>query len=150
MDYGTYDSTMQYSTQASPEAAGAALAIFGVFMVVFFVIFIAIYVYMAICLMKMAKKTNTPNAWFAWIPFLNAWLMIQIAQKEWWWFLLFFIPLVNIVATIVVWMGVARALNKPDWLGILMIVPIANIIVPGYLAFSKSEVAATGPESSQA
>jgi hypothetical protein len=149
MDYGTYE-TMEYSSQASPEAAGAALAVFGVFMVVFFVIFIAIYIYMAICLMKMAKKTNTPNAWFAWIPFLNVWLMIQIAGREWWWFLLFFIPFVNIVASIMIWMGICKALGKPEWLGILVIVPIANFVVPGYLAFSKDEAVAVSPATPQA
>lgn len=138
-DYGVYNGAVQYPSQASPEAAGAALAVFGVFMSVFFIILIAIYVYMAVCLMRMAKKTGTANAWFAWIPLLNIWLLVQIAGKEWWWFLLMFIPIVNIVISIIIWMNVARALGKPEWLGILMIVPIANLVIPGYLAFSKNE-----------
>jgi hypothetical protein len=44
--------------------------------------------------------------------------------------------LVNIVFIIIVWMGIAEARNKPNWWGILLIVPVANIIVPGYLAWS--------------
>ena len=51
-------------------------------------------------------------------------------DKSGWWLLLFFIPLVNIVMAIIVWMGVAVARGKPDWWGILMIVPVANLIVP--------------------
>ncbi len=135
MDYSSL-----YGTAPLPPGAEQGLVAFALgFALIMMLFVIAIYVYMAICLMKIAKKTNTPNAWFAWIPFLNIWLMIQVAKKEWWWFLLFFIPLVNIVASIVVWMGVAKALGKPEWLGILMIVPFANLVVPGYLAFSKSE-----------
>jgi hypothetical protein len=43
---------------------------------------------------------------------------------------------INIVMIILVWMGVAEARNKPSWWGILIIVPIVNLIVPGYLAWS--------------
>lgn len=129
----------QYAGSVSPDAAGAALAVIGAMLLVFAVFFLVIYVYMAISLMKIAKKTNTPNGWFAWIPFLNMWLLVQIAQKEWWWFLLMLIPLVNIVVAVILWMEVSKAVGKPDWLGILIIVPVANFILPGYLAFSKDE-----------
>ena len=44
---------------------------------------------------------------------------------------------INIVMIILVWMGVAEARNKPSWWGILIIVPIVNLIVPGYLAWSN-------------
>lgn len=126
-DYGAVD----------PGAAGAALAVFGGMMLFMAVIFIIFYVYMSICLMKMAHKTNTANAWMAWIPILSAILMLQIGKKPIWWIILFFIPLVNIIITILVWMAICRELRKPEWLGILMIIPVANIIIPGYLALSK-------------
>jgi len=62
--------------------------------------------------------------------------MLNIAKKPLWWILLLFIPLVNFVIGVIVWMGVAEARGKPNWWGILMIVPVANFIVPGYLAWS--------------
>lgn len=34
------------------------------------------------------------------------------------------------------WMAIAEKRGKPSWWGILTIVPVANLIVPGYLAFS--------------
>jgi hypothetical protein len=34
------------------------------------------------------------------------------------------------------WLTVAEARHKPNWWGILTIVPIVNIVVPGYLAWS--------------
>jgi hypothetical protein len=112
---------------------GAAAAI----MIVYWIVLLIFYVYMAICLMTIAKKTNTPNGWFAWIPILNVFLMLMIAKKPLWWFILMLIPLVNIVIAIIVWMAVAEARGKPSWVGILMIIPFVNIIIPGYLAFSS-------------
>jgi hypothetical protein len=113
-----------------------AMAAMGAFFVVFFIFMLAIYVYMALCLQTIAKKTNTENAWLAWIPIVNIILMLNIAKKPLWWIILFLVPLVNLVIGIIVWMAIAEARGKPSWWGILLIVPVVNIIVPGYLAFS--------------
>ena len=138
-----YSAPMNYGGDAaSAAAAGGMLAIFGALMFIWLVVVLAIYVYFAICLMKIAKKTNTPNGWFAWIPILNVILMVQISQKPMWYLVFFFVPFLNILGiifAILIWMAIAERLGKPSWLGILMIVPIANVIIPGYLAFSKSE-----------
>lgn len=105
--------------------------------ILFFVLFgLAFYVYVALALQTIAKKTNTENAWLAWIPIANVFLMLMVAKKPLWWFLLVLIPLVNIVIYILVWMGIAEARSKPNWWGILIIVPVANLIVPGYLAWA--------------
>lgn len=112
-------------------AAAAAIGI------IYFILIIIFYVYFAICLMKIAKKTNTENGWFAWIPILNVFLMLMIAKKPLWWFVLLLIPIVNIIISIIVWMAIAEARGKPSWIGVLMIIPFLNIIIPGYLAFSK-------------
>ncbi len=111
-------------------------AALGGLLIVLLVVGLAAYVYMALALQTIAKKTNTENDWFAWIPILNLILMLNVARKPLWWIVLFFIPLVNIVIVIVVWMGVAEARGKPSWWGVLMIVPVVNLIVPGYLAWS--------------
>jgi len=63
--------------------------------------------------------------------------MCKIAGKPGWWTILFFIPLVNIVLAIIVWMGIAEARGKPSWLGILMIIPVVNFAIPGILAFGN-------------
>jgi len=118
------------------EGRAVAAAAIGAFLLVFFITFAVLYVYLALALQTIAKKTNTENAWLAWIPVVNIILMLNIAKKPIWWFLLMFIPLVNIVIGIVVWMAIAEARGKPSWWGILLIVPIVGIIVPGYLAWS--------------
>jgi len=95
------------------------------------------YIWTALCLHIIANKTSTPNGWLAWIPIANIYLMCKVANKPGWWTILFFIPLVNIVIGIIVWMGIAEVRNQPSWLGILMIIPIVNFLILGILAFTS-------------
>ena len=111
------------------------------------IIGIAIYVYLAFCLQTIARKTNTEKGWLAWIPIANVYLMCKIAGKPGWWLVFFFIPIANVVFGVIVWMGIAEARDKNKWLGILMIVPIANLVVPGYLAFFGGGTEAIGAET---
>ena len=117
-----------------PGFAGAAMAgVFGLFMLLFIAAF---YVYGGLAFQTIAKKTNTPDAWWAWVPILNLLLLAKIAKKEVWWGLLCLIPFVGIIFAIILLMGVAEARNKPNWWGILIIVPLVGLIVPGYLAWA--------------
>jgi len=100
-------------------------------------VYIALYAYSAFCLQSIAKRTNTENGYLAWIPIANIYLMCKIAGKPGWWLLLLFIPLVNIVIGIILWVGIAKACGKPGWLGILVFVPIVDLVVIGYLAFGE-------------
>jgi hypothetical protein len=120
--------------QEARNPASAALA--GTMLLFVFGMALVGYVYMALALQTIATKTATPNAWLAWIPIANAFLMLGVAKKPMWWFILFLIPLVNIVIAVMVWMAIAEACQKPNWWGILTIVPVANLIVPGYLAWA--------------
>ena len=106
---------------------------------IWIVVSIACYVWLALCLYVIAKKTNTENPWMAWIPIANVVLCCQIAGKPWWWIFLFLnpslIPIVNIVLGIIVMWKICEARGKPGWLGIIMIVPVADLIIPGIVAF---------------
>ncbi|MBD3244993.1 MAG: hypothetical protein GF335_03305 [Candidatus Moranbacteria bacterium] len=149
MDYST---TYEYSSgaeQLDPTAAGAIAATFATFGIIFLILGIALYVYYAICLMKIAKRLNVNNAWMAWIPVANVVLQLQVAKMSPWLALVFvgmFIPVVNFIAgiamlviNVISWMKIAERLGKPNWWGVLTLVPIVNLIVPGYLAFSQSQ-----------
>jgi Family of unknown function (DUF5684) len=129
-----FSATAAFAQDSDSGVLPALLA--GGFLLFFLAIAAAFYIYMALALSTIAKKTNTENAWLAWIPIINVILMLNIAKKPLWWILLLFIPLVNIIIGIIVCMGIAKARNKPDWWGILIIVPIVGIIVPGYLAWA--------------
>jgi len=120
--------------QDNNSLAAAGLG-FGLIMV-FLVFAAACYVYMALALQTIADKTKTDNSWLAWIPIANIVLMLNVAKKPIWWIVLFFIPVVNIIFIIIVWMAMAEARGKRSWWGILMIVPVANLITPGVLAWA--------------
>ncbi len=117
-------------------AMGVAL-----FMVVIFILF---YIYSVLCFQFIAQKTNNGPVWLAWIPIANLFLMCKIASIRYWWLLLIllsFIPLIGLLINIgffgFVWYKIALARNKPGWLGILAIIPVANLFIMGYLAFSN-------------
>jgi hypothetical protein len=63
---------------------------------------LVLYVFFAYCLFALAKKMNVANAWFAFIPLLNIYLMVTMAGKPGWWVILFFIPIVDVVIAIMV------------------------------------------------
>ncbi|MDD5489111.1 MAG: DUF5684 domain-containing protein [Candidatus Moranbacteria bacterium] len=137
---------MQYSGDVPAAAAGGA-ALFAGGMFLFILLFVLIiYVLMAISLMKIANRTNTPNAWFAWIPILNLILMLQIANRPMWWLVFFLVPIINIVGivlTFVIWVDIAKRLGKSAVFGILAaLIPI--IFMP-YLAFSGSDTPTVQP-----
>jgi len=125
--------------------AGAGIGFLAFFLWFFFIA--AFYAYSALTLMLIAKKTNTPNAWMAWVPILNMYLMCQIAGKSILWFVLLLLPFINIVANVILWAEIAQKRGKPGWWGILMLVPIANFIIMGILAFSGSGVAVQASKS---
>jgi hypothetical protein len=112
------------------------VAALGAFFFVFLIFALAFYVYYALALQAIAQKTHTENPWLAWIPIANFILMLNIAKKPIWWIILCFVPLVNVVILIIIWMAIAEARGKPSWWGILMIVPVVGLIVPGYLAWA--------------
>jgi hypothetical protein len=98
---------------------------------------VPIYIYYALATYFIARKTQTENAWMAWIPFANLVLWANIARRPFWWGLLCIVPVVGLVFMVLVWMGIAEARHKPGWWGILSVIPFAGIVVPGYLAWSS-------------
>ena len=79
-------------------------------------------------------------AWMAWIPILNLVLMIRIAKMPLWTIIGLFIPLVNLVVIAVIWGNMAVAPNKSKWLGIVSLIPVLNLALIAYLAFSDMDV----------
>ncbi len=125
---------VSYSANLS---AGAVMALL--------LVSVAVYVYYAFSLMTIAHKTGTGSAWMAWVPILNVYLMCKVADKPGWWLLvIMFVPFINLVLTIILWMRIAEVRGFPGWWGILMLVPVVNFIVPGYLAFAESSEMPSG------
>lgn len=121
---------------AQQDNSAPSPAAWGAFFFVFLIVVLVFYVYSALALQAIAQKTHTENPWLAWIPIANFVLMLNIAKKPVWWIILCFVPLVNIVIIVIIWMAIAEARGKPSWWGILILVPVVSLIVPGYLAWS--------------
>lgn len=124
------------NTAPSPRAVAAFAA---GFLSIFLFMLAGLYLYFSLCLFLIAKKLNVPAAWTAWVPILQIWAFFGSAGKSLWWFLLFFIPLVNAIVGIYLWMCIAENLGKNKMLGLLMLIPIANLVFVGVLAFSEQE-----------
>ncbi|MBN2225858.1 MAG: hypothetical protein JW763_00690 [candidate division Zixibacteria bacterium] len=100
-------------------------------------VWFAVYLYYAYSQYKIAAKTGHDSPWWAFIPVLNVFQFIQMAQKPLWWFFACLIPIVNIIVIAWLWSEVAKACQKnPIW-GVMMIIPFLNFIAIGYLAFSS-------------
>ncbi|MFH0791167.1 MAG: hypothetical protein V2A64_06000 [Candidatus Omnitrophota bacterium] len=127
----------------NPQKARNFERLAAVFASIILLLLIPIYIYSSICLQFIAKKTNRPPVWLAWIPIANLFLMCKIAGISYWWLLLIlgsFIPVLGFVCAMgltgFLWYKIAIARNKPGWIGVLAIVPLVNFFIMGYLAFS--------------
>ena len=97
---------------------------------------IIVYVILFAPLFLIAKKTRGGPPVMAFIPFLNILLMTSIAEVSVLWAVGLFIPIVNLVATVVIWMGICTRCRKEPLLGLLMLVPGVNVLLIWYLALS--------------
>jgi hypothetical protein len=61
------------------------VALLGAFFFIYWLVIIAVYLIFSLSFMRIAKKTNTPNGWLAFIPILSLVLAVQIADKPMWW-----------------------------------------------------------------
>lgn len=120
------------------DAAYAVNAGLGIGLLLFFlVIGLAFHLFIGYCYKRIAEKSGrTESAGLWWIPIVNFLIPIHVAGKPSWWIVLFLIPGVNIVVSIIVWMAVAEALGRENWWGI--IAALFGIIGIPVLAFSDA------------
>jgi len=79
------------------------------------------------------------NAWLAWVPFANIWMILKAGDKSGWWLAAAFIPIVNIaviVLTISAQVNIFKKLGKSPWLLLLLLLPLANFWVMYHVAFN--------------
>lgn len=78
-----------------------------VFLILAFAFFIAVIAGM----WRVFEKAGQPG-WGCLVPIYNVYLLTQIAGRPGWWLLLFFIPLVNLLVSIVVTLDIARKFGQ--------------------------------------
>ena len=77
-------------------------------------VFVGIFIIFLIAILSMWQIFNKAGeeGWKAIIPFYNTYLLTKIAGQPVWVFVLLFFPVVNIISTVMVALGLARVFNK--------------------------------------
>jgi len=68
---------------------------------------------------KLFEKAGQPG-WAILIPIYNAYILLKVAGRPGWWLLLYFIPLVNLVISIVVAIDVAKNFGQSAAFGFFL------------------------------
>lgn len=138
---------------ANPNAlAGAGtLALLAGMALVSAIIGIIVYLYFAFALFTIARKLKEPNAWLAWIPIANLYLLWKMSGTPTWTiiaaaigYLLSAIPFIGwllalFAGVLTIWWfwKIVERRGYPGWISILMIVPVVNLVVVGVVAWAK-------------
>jgi len=122
-----YDTTM-YGTTSQTDIS----AILGTYAILVLVI----AVIMIIANWKIYTKAGKPG-WASIVPFYNMYVMYEIAGMNGWMFLLTFIPIVNIVIQIMLYLNLAKKFGKSTGfaIGLILLNPIFLLL----LAFGNAE-----------
>ena len=66
---------------------------------------------------KVFTKAGKPG-WAAIVPIYNIIIMLEIAGKPMWWVILFFVPIANLIAAILVGIAIAEKFGKGSGFGV--------------------------------
>lgn len=118
VDPTLYDTTESFDalvvSNTTIEPTGGWVA----FMALYSLVALVIYVLMAIAMWRIFVKADE-KGWKALIPIYNIYTFFRIAGRNGWGFLLMFIPVVNLVVSIVVSIDMAKHFGKSTVFGIV-------------------------------
>lgn len=104
------------------------------------------YILLGIILTGIAARVGEKDRWWAWVPFMNIAYMFRLAKMSWLWMLVVVVPCITSFAwflvpvlVVVAWWKIAERRQKPGVLGLLMLLPVVNVIVGFYLAYSSDD-----------
>lgn len=122
-----YDTTMYETTNQT-----GVIALLGTYIILILVI----AVIMIIANWKVFTKAGKPG-WASIIPLYNMYVMFEIAGMNGWMFLLTFIPIVNIIIQIMLYLNLAKKFGKSTGfaIGLILLNPIFLLM----LAFGNTE-----------
>lgn len=93
----SYYSDSYYTSSVDSSTAFAVGAGFIIFTLI---LSIAMYLVSGYFLSRIFKKANIDKPWAAWVPVYNNWKLLEIGGQQGFWAVLAFIPLVNIVSAV--------------------------------------------------
>jgi len=108
---------------------------------VFMLIWLAIFVVVIAAGWKVFEKAGQPG-WAVIIPFFNIYIMLKIVGRPGWWLLLMFIPIVNIVISLIVAIDMAKSFGQSAVFGVVLLFLLGGI---GYLILAFGSAKYLGP-----
>lgn len=101
--------------------------------VAFVLIGLVVAVFMIVALWKVFSKAGRPG-WAAIIPIYNTYVLIKVAGRPGWWLVLYIVPIVNVVISIIVSIDVAKSFGKGGAFGffLLWLLPIIGYPILGF------------------
>lgn len=124
---------------AQDEGAAAAAAGAGILMLL---IYFAVIILVIVGLWKIFDKAGKPG-WASIVPIYNMIVLLEIVGKPIWWLVLMFIPCVNLVIIIMVYIELAKCFGKDAAYG-LGLAFLSPIFVP-MLGFGSAQYQAPPP-----
>jgi hypothetical protein len=97
-----------------------------------------IYFFYCHCCNQICLKAHQPKSLLVWFPGLQFIPLLRAAGMSGWWFLAMFVPLLNIVGAVLWSLKIANARGKSVLVGILLMLPLTNVLAFLYLAFSSA------------
>jgi hypothetical protein len=96
---------------------------------------LAVYVFYGYCLGLIFQKAGQP-LWAGFVPIYNTYIILKIIGRPGWWLLLFLIPFVNFVVSIIMYVDLAKAFGKGTGYGLALFF-LSFIFIP-ILAFNDA------------
>jgi len=126
----------ELTDEEAAVAAGGIIAVVLAFMVTFALVIAAIVLFYCVCFWKIFSKAGQPG-WAAFIPIYNTVVLLQIVGRPVWWVVLSFIPVVNVIMGIIVFIDLAKSFGK-DTMFALGLILLGPIVLP-ILAFGSAQ-----------
>ena len=113
--------------------------IFAVWGLIMIPVFLSAYIYTSLAYMEIAKKLNHSNPWYAWVPILRGIQRFQVVDMSGWFILLMLIYPINLILSIILLMKTFEKRGMDKYLGLLGLIPGANLVLIGILAWKKDD-----------
>ncbi|HEY2082926.1 MAG TPA: DUF5684 domain-containing protein [Verrucomicrobiae bacterium] len=97
-----------------------------------------VYVFVSVCFWSICRKTHIAPGPLIWVPFLQLIPLLRAANMPRVWFFVYFVPVLNILALIVLSINIVKTRGKSPWVAFLLILPPTSLFAFLYLAVSRS------------
>lgn len=130
------DTTVQTYSSSTTSGLGSLM-----FTGVFLLVELVIILFSVICMWRIFTKAGRPG-WASIIPIYNVIVELEIIGRPAWWIILLFIPIVNVVISIMMAIELGKCFSKSTLWGIFLLILLPFIGLP-ILAFDSSTYSGT-------